>query len=32
MPEWDVTPLVVAAVVFGPVLVASLLGKGADHE
>lgn len=32
MPEWDLTPLVVAAVVLGPVLVASLLGKGADHE
>lgn len=32
MPEWDLTPLVVAAVIVGPVLVASLFGKGADHE
>ena len=32
MPEWDFTPLVVAAVVFGPVLVASLFGKGPRDE
>jgi hypothetical protein len=32
MPEWDLTPLVVAAVVFGPVLVATLLGKGGVDE
>jgi hypothetical protein len=32
MPEYDLTFLVVAAVVFGPVLLASLFGKGARDE
>lgn len=32
MPETDLTFLVVAAVVFGPVLLASLFGKGARDE
>jgi len=32
MPDTDLTFLVVAAVLFGPVLVATLLGKGARDE
>jgi len=32
MPENDLTFLVVAAVLFGPVLVATLLGKGGADE
>jgi hypothetical protein len=32
MPEWDLTPLVVAAVIVGPVLVALIFGKEARDE
>jgi hypothetical protein len=32
MPEYDLTFIVVVATIFGPVLIASLLGKGGADE